>query len=275
MRSIRFHLPALAITLLFLLPLAWMLIASLRPTATPPPRDLLGSLQAMSFQGLKNYLRIFQIIPLGRYFFNSLIVAALGVPLTLLTASWAGFAMSQLARRARLWLLILSVGLLMIPITALWLTRFVLFSWLGLTDSYIPLLAPALMGTSPLFVLLFYWNFRRLPRELFESARLDGATPLMNWRFIALPLARPTLLAVGMLSFLFYWNDFITPLLYLKSQRLYTLSIGLQHLQEMDKTNWPLLMAASVIMTLPALLVFLAAQRYFLSEGLLKAETGG
>jgi multiple sugar transport system permease protein len=140
-----------------------------------------------------------------------------------------------------------------------------LFAKLGLTNSHFALIAPALMGTSPLFILLFYWTFRRTDRAVFESAELDGASLLQTWWHIAMPLARPALMAVGMLAFLFYWNDFINPLLYLRSQTLYTLPVGLLQLQEMDKTNWSLLMAASVIVTIPALIVFSVLQRSLLS----------
>ncbi len=154
----------------------------------------------------------------------------------------------------------------MIPITALWLTRFLIFAWIGLTNSHLALIAPALMGASPLFVLLFYWSFRRIPREQYESARLDGATPFIAWRHIGLPQVRPALLAVALLAFLLFWNDFINPLLYLKSTRLYTLPVGLMQLQELDKSNWPLLMAASALVTLPPVGVFLWLQRALLGD---------
>ncbi len=166
----------------------------------------------------------------------------------------------------------LSIGLLMVPLTALWLARFVMFARLGWTDSYLALLSPALMGSSPFFVLLFYWAFRRLPAELFEVARLEGAGPLTVWRRVALPLSRPTSTAVAVLTFILYWNDFINPLLYLKSPHLYTLAIGLQQLQQLSRTNWPLLLAGSVIMTLPVIILFLLVQKHLLAEFQLNVE---
>jgi multiple sugar transport system permease protein len=95
---------------------------------------------------------------------------------------------------------------------------------------------------------------------------MDGASAFTIWRRIAWPLARTTTMAVCVLAFLYYWNDFINPLLYLKSQEYYTLAVGVQQLQQLDKTNWPLLMAACVLMTAPMVLIFLVAQRYFLPE---------
>ncbi|MBI5962662.1 MAG: carbohydrate ABC transporter permease [Chloroflexi bacterium] len=255
------HLLSIALTGLFLLPLFWMFFASLRTPGLLPPRGLEILPESLT---LANYARIFEVLPFGRYLLNSLYISVLGVLLTLLTASWAGFGMSLLGKRARLRLLILAGVMQMIPVTAVWLTRFLLFAWMEITNSRLPLIAPALMGSSPLFILLFYWTFRRVDRSVFETAELDGANLFQAWWRIALPLAHPALMAVGMLSFLFYWNDFITPLLYLRSQTLYTLPVGLLQLQEMDKTNWPLLMAASVVMTVPAIIVFSFLQRALL-----------
>lgn len=256
------HSVSFALTGLFLLPLIWMFSASLRSPGTPLPRALEWIPASPS---LLNYVRIFQILPFERYILNSFLVTFSGVLLTLITASWAGFGMSLLGKHARLRLLLLSAILQMIPVTAFWLSRFLLFARLGITNSHLALIAPALMGTSSLFILLFYWTFRRTDRAVFESAEMDGASLLQTWWHIALPLARPAWMAVSMLAFLFYWNDFINPLLYLRSQTLYTLPIGLLQLQEMDKTNWSLLMAASVLVTIPALIVFSALQHSLLT----------
>ena len=263
LRSILRHSLLMAIAALFVMPIVWMIAASLRQAGLPPPQSIELIPNPIA---LGNYVRVFDILPWGRYLLNSLFVVSVAVPITIVVASWAGFAMAQLPDRSRRILLILSLGLLMIPFSALWLTRFVLFSAVGLVNSYAALIAPALAGTSPLFVLLFYWTFRRVPLELFESARLEGAHAFSIWWRIALPLALPTAAAVGMLAFLFYWSDFMSPLLYLKSQSLYTLPVGLQQLRQLDRTNWPLLMSGAVLMTLPPVLVFLFLQRYFLRD---------
>lgn len=262
-RRLIFHLTSIVISALFLLPLLWMFAASLRQPGLPPPRTIEWLPDPVSWS---NYIRIFQLLPLGRYLINSLFVAGTAVPITLVTASLAGFAMSQLGPRARERLIILSVMLLLVPITAVWLARFMLYRDLGIFDSHAALILPSLMGSSPLFVLLFYWNFRRIPAELFEAARMDGAGVLSIWWRVALPLSRATIVVVGILAFLLYWSDFITPLFYLKSQTLYTLPVGLRQLQEMDRTNWPLLMAGTMVMTLPTIFLFVIVQRYFLQE---------
>jgi len=257
------HALALLVSALFLLPLAFAISASLRAPGQPPARTIEWIPDPIAWG---NYLRIFEIVPLGRYALNSLAVAALAVPLTLLTASWAGYALAQLPSPWRGRLAAGSIGLLLVPVGALWLPRFVLFNQLRITDSYLPLLAPALMGTSPLFVLLYYWACRRIPPELFEQARLDGAGHWAAWRRVAWPLARATTLTVAILTFLVYWSDVISPWLYLKTPALYTLPVGVQYLQQLDRTNWPLLLAAAVVMAVPAVMLFGLAQRYFLSD---------
>lgn len=231
------------IAALFLLPIIWMITAALIPPGSPLPRSLDLTPDEIT---LKNFTHIWRLVPIGHFTLNSLRVVALAVPLTLLTGSWAGFAMSQLPRSSQRRLVVVSLIVLMIPGIALWSTRFVLYRETGIYNSIWALAAPALMGTSPFFVLIFYRAFRRIPREVYESARLDGAGVIQLWRLIALPIARPTVIGVALLSFIYYWGDFISPLLYLQSEKHYTLPIALQLLQQMGRSDWTLLMAASV-----------------------------
>lgn len=255
-----FHLAATGVALAFVVPGLWVLAASLRLPGSPPPRTIewLPSPVAWS-----NYALIFELVPLGRYLGNSLLIAAVAVPLTVVVASWAAFAMAQLPPRQRYALLAFAVALRMVPLPALWLPRFLVLSELRLIDSFAALLAPAWMGSSPFFVLIYYWSFRRMPPALIEAARLDGLGPLAIWARVGMPLARPATVAVSVLTFVQYWSDFLSPLLYLKSESRYTLAVGLRVLQQLDATNWPLLMAGAVIMMLPVLVLFVAVQRAF------------
>jgi multiple sugar transport system permease protein len=259
--TIATHALAIVVAALFLVPLAWVLSASLRLPGLPPPRGVEWVPDPVA---IGNYGELFRILPFGRYLANSILVAGIAVPLTLVTASMGGFAMAQLEDSIRRRLVVLSVALLLVPSTALWLTRYLVYRQLGILDTLAALVAPALMGSSPLFVLIFYWAFRRLPAELYETARLEGAGAVAVWRRIALPLATPSVVVVGLLAFLLYWSDFLSPLLYLRSQALYTLPIGLRQLQAFDSTDWPLLMAGSVVLAVPAVLVFALVQRWFL-----------
>jgi multiple sugar transport system permease protein len=168
--------------------------------------------------------------------------------------------------RARAILVGLSFAALMIPITALLVPRFTMFRWLGLIDTWVPLIAPALLGLSPFYVLLFYWSFRRLPPELLEAARLEGMTPFSMWRGVAMPLVRPVTIAIALLAFIASWGNFIEPLIYLFDPDLYTLPLGLRSLETLDRTNYPVLLAGAVVATVPVVLAFVIAQRYFLHE---------
>lgn len=254
------HVLSVAVAILFVVPLLWAAAFSLRQPGLPPPTAIEWLPSPLTWS---NYGRIFQLAPLGMFARNSVLVVAIALPVTLVVASWAGFAMAQLRGRSRQRLALMAILLLMAPVASLWLTRFVIYRQLHLFDTIWALVIPALMGSSPFFVLLFYWTFRRLPSELFESARLDGAGALAIWARIALPLARPTLVTVAVLCFSMYWSDFISPLLYLKTEARYTLPVGLQLLQQLDRTNWPLLMAGGVVLTAPILIVFVISQHFF------------
>lgn len=257
------HAAGLALSLVFVLPLFWVVVASLRQPGLPPPTTVEWWPADAHWD---NYLEVFRLVPLGRYIVNSLLVVAVAVPATLVTASAAGFGLSQLADLWQRRVFVVSVVLLMVPGMAVWLFRFHLLRWIGLQDTLWALIVPAFAASSPLFVLLFYWTFWRVPAEVYESARLDGAGVLTTWLRIAQPLAWPTTAGVVILTFVMYWSDFTNPVIYIYRPDRYTLPVGLQILKQMDPTNWPLLMAASVIMALPIILLFLLLQRLFLHD---------
>jgi multiple sugar transport system permease protein len=254
---------AIAVAAIFLLPIWFMVSGSLREPGTAPPRSPELIPRPLS---TASYDRAFDLVDLGRYAVNSLIVAALTVPLAVLVASWAGFALLLVGGRTRATLVGLSFASLMIPATALLVPRFALFRWLQLTDTWAPLVAPALLGLSPFYVLLFYWSFRRLPSELFEAARLEGMKPLAMWRRLGMPLIRPVTIAIALLAFIASWGNFLDPLIYLFNPDLYTLPLGLRSLEVLDRTNYPVLLAGAVFATAPVVVAFVVAQRYFLHE---------
>jgi multiple sugar transport system permease protein len=253
-----------AISLIFILPLYWGFVASLRPIGLPPALSIEWW---PSDPAWENYRQIFETVPLARYTKNSLIVVALAVPITTLVASLAGFGLSQISdERFRNQMMQFNIIALMIPGAAIWIFRFVIVKWLGLMDTLWALVLPSFAATTPLFVLLFYWGFRHVPGEMFEAARLDGAGPLKLWWRLALPLARPTITGVIVLTFVLYWSDFITPVIYIFDPQHYTLAIGLQIIKQMDLTNTPLLMAAATYMAVPVIILFWFLQRFFLHD---------
>jgi len=248
---------AIGVTALFLLPLLWMVVASLQPSGMPPARTLVAFPYGVAWE---NYTEIFRVIPLAQQLGNSVLVSSLGTGGTLLTASWAGFAMAQMPSAIRRRLVLFALFLLLVPSSAVWLPRYIFFAELRLIDTYAALVAPSVMGTKALFVLMYYWNFRRVSNEVFESTWLDGAGVWTGWCRIALPLAAPTTLAVAVLAFSHYWSDFVDPLLFLKSAQRFTVTVGLRMLQQMDQTRWPLLLAAVTVASTPVIALYLFLQ---------------
>lgn len=244
----------LAVAGVFLLPLLWAFLAALRPSGTPLSAPLLAVRPTLDAFG-----RLFAVLPVWRFTANSLLVVALAVPLTVITASWAGFAMARLPRPAQRRWVVLSLMALMVPGAALWSSRFLIYTATGLIDTHGALLAPALMGSSPFYVLMFYRAFRRIPTAVYDAAQLDGAGVLASWRRVALPIAGPTAAAVAVLAFVAYWGDFLSPLLYLSDSRLYTLPVGLQLLQQLSRADYPLLMAGAIWATAAPLIVVVIA----------------
>lgn len=266
----RHVLPALAAGL-FLLPLWFMVTGSLRPVGPPP----LGLELLPVDPTLEAYRRLPRLLPIGTYLRNSALVVSMAVPLTVLVASLAGFGIRLLPPRRRRTAVLATVVVLLVPVTAVWATRFEVFRLLGAIDTFVPLVAPALIATSPLYVLLYAWAFGGMTDSQIGAARLEGAGWLAIWWRLALPQVRPATLAVGVLAFAFHWANFIDPLLYLNRQELFTLPLGLQFLRLLNPTDWPLLMAGAVVVTVPAVAAFLLAHRVLMSDDPLAAVRGG
>lgn len=257
------HLPAATLAIVFSLPLIFMVSGSLRRAGLPPPRSLELVPDPVA---LDNYPRAFALVDIPHYILNSLIVAAVAVPLTLLVASCAGFAMARLPRRLAATLVGLSLVALMVPVTGLLVGRFAIFRLLRMTDTYWALVAPSLIGITPFYILLFYWSFRRIPGELFEACRLEGMGPIGTWRRVAMPMVRPVTVAVAVLAFVDTWSNFLDPLIFLFDERKFTVPLGLRSLAALDRSNYPLFLAGAVAATAPVILAFLCVQRFFLGE---------
>ena len=215
---------------------------------------------------LAAYERAFELVPLWRQLLNSLTVVLVAVPLTVACASITGFAITRLQGRRHAIAIGFTLVCLTIPAAALWVPRFALFRSLGVLDTYVPLIAPALVGTSPLLVLLCYWSARGIPRDLIDAARLAGMGPLRVWWHVVLPLTRATTVAVGALAFVAHWSNFIEPLLYLFDTAKATLPIGMSSLRQLGPTDVPVLLAGALIATLPPVVAFVLAQRAVLER---------
>lgn len=249
-----------AVTLLFIFPILSLVIAPLRQPGLPPPNGIEFIPQNPSLQSFRD---AFSLVPLGRSILNSLLVTVIAVPITLITASWAGLALMLMRGKLRILIVGALILLATVPATAVWIPRFVLFDKLGLIGTYIPLIAPALMGGSPLFVLIYAVAFHRIPYEVFEAAIMEGCGALRLWWRVALPLVKPTTAAIGLLSAVAFWSNFIDPLLYLKSEKDLTAPLMIHSLELLGPTNWSVFLAASLVITIPVIIAFFAAQRFF------------
>ena len=243
---------------LLVIPLVIMLLGAFHAPGGSPP---VGVELFPTDPTLAAFDRAFELVPLGRQLLNSLTVVLVAVPLTVVCASLTGFAITRLRGRWHGVVLGFTLVCLTIPAAALWVPRFAIYRTLGVLDTYVPLVAPALVGTSPLLVLLCYWSARGVPRDLIDAARLSGMGPLRVWWHVVLPLTRATVLAVGALAFIAHWSNFIEPLLYLFDATKATLPIGMSSLRQLGPTDVPVLLAGALVAALPPVVAFAFAQR--------------
>lgn len=218
-----------------------------------------------------NYQDALDVMPYFRYLTNTLIVVVSNVGGSVLSASLCAFSFARLrwAGRDKVFMIILTS--LMMPGIVTMIPTFVMWSKIGLTNSLVPLCVPIWFGGSVYNVFLYRQFFMGIPKELDEAAYLDGASFFRVYWEIILPLSKSAMVVVGIFAFLSSWNDFMGPLIYLNEESKYTLSLGLQMFQGSYSAQWNLLMAASLLVLLPAMIVFFFGQKHIL-EGI--ATTG-
>jgi multiple sugar transport system permease protein len=208
------NLARVLVIVLFLGPLVLVLAGSFRRLGLPPPD---GLVLLPTDPSVEAYRQLPDEIRLGSALRNSVLVVLIAVPVGVLVASTAGFALSQLTpRRQRSWVVLLLV-LLAVPLPMLWVARFVLFLEIGVLDTLVPLIAPALAASTPVAVLLAYFAFRRIPPEQWESARLEGAGALRTWWRVGLPQVKATTTAITVLVFTVHWGAYLHALLYVRA----------------------------------------------------------
>ena len=213
-----------------------------------------------------NYVEVFIIKPFHLYIRNTVFIALMREIAVLWSASFCAYGFSRLRFPGRDFWFSIVLGTMMLPGVVLIVPTFVIFSRLGWIDTYLPLIVPAFFGGSAFYIFLFTQFFRTLPEELADAARIDGCGEFAIYGRIILPLAKPALATVAVFTFLAAWNEFMGPLLYLNTSDKYTVAIGLALFQaslQYQQNRWELIMAASVIMTFPVLVLFFLAQRYF------------
>jgi multiple sugar transport system permease protein len=201
-------------------------------------------------------------VTFATFFRNTLIIAVLTTVGTLLSSSLVAFGFSRLQFPGRDRLFVLLLATMMLPSIVTLIPSYIGFRYLHWIDTLYPLIVPAFFGGA-FNIFLLRQFFLTLPRELDEAARLDGASYFQIYWNILLPLCRPALVTVGLFAFIYAWKDLMAPLIYLNSPENQTLELGLRTFQTIHGTEWNLLMAGSVIVLIPLLVLFFAGQRYF------------
>lgn len=221
---------------------------------------------------LGNFAEAFDAMPFWRYLANTLVVAGLSVLGTTLSCPAVAYALSKVRWFGARPLLTVILMTMMLPPQVTLIPVFLIWNGLGAVGTYLPLVVPAFLGT-PFLIFMIRQFLMNVPDELIEAARIDGASELRTYASIVLPIARPAIVTAGVLQFVWSWTDFLNPLIYLSRPEQYTLSIGLYSFFGQHDVAWGPLMAACVMFTLPALVIFLVGQRYFIggiSTGALK-----
>lgn len=244
----------------FLFPLLWMVATALKPEdqifAYPPvwwPNPL----------DWANFGESIRAFPFWTYLRNSTIVTVLCVLGQVYTAAFVAYGFSKLQWRGRDALFFLVLATLMIPAQVLMIPQYVIFTRLGWVDTLLPLIVPSFFGGGAFNIFLFRQYYRTIPREYSDAARIDGCSELRIFWQIVLPQAKPAAATAAIFAFLWTWNDFMGPVIYLHSPQNFTLPIGLRAFQQRTGTEWDLLMAASLLVMLPVIVLFFILQRQF------------
>ncbi|HEX3697834.1 MAG TPA: ABC transporter permease subunit [Polyangia bacterium] len=214
----------------------------------------------------RNYLRAFDSVPFLQYVGNSLLLVVLSTLGFLFSSAFVAYAFARLSWPGRSVALVLLLATMMIPSQVTMVPSFLVWRRLGWYDTLNPLWLPSWFG-SAFFIFLMIQHMKTIPRELEEAARIDGLGIVKTWWFVIVPQLRPTLAAIAIMSFLGTWNEFMGPLIYLRDQTKFPLSLGLFGMRIDQGADWSMLMAANMLMTLPSVIVFFAFQRYFI-EGM-------
>ncbi len=256
-----FHLVLIPVALVFAVPLLWLLLSSFMTNAQInkfPPTIIPDSLH------LDGYRYVLHNALFPRWFLNSTIVALVVVLGNLVFGTLAGYAFARMRFFGSKTVLTLMLGTLVIPFQITMIPSFLLLKWLGLIDTLGAIIVPSLV--TPFAVFLLRQFFLSLPREIEEAAWIDGCSRLRTLWTIVVPLARPALGTVAVLTFLVTWNDLAWPLIVINSDHNYTLQLGLTTFQGQHRTEWAAVMAGNMITVLPVVVAFFAAQRTFIQS---------
>jgi len=248
-------------SIVMLMPLAWLVSSSLKPSGlifVVPPQWIPKPI------AWENYRKVWELIPFALYTRNTLIITIGSIIGGVSSATLVAFGFARLRFPGRDVLFLVLLSTIMIPEQVTLIPTYVLFRLIGWLDTFYPLIVPTFFGGGAFSIFLVRQFFMRLPLELDDAARIDGCGSFGIFFRILLPQARPVLGVLAIFSFMGNWNGFFLPLIYLNSPEKYTLSIGINLFRGTQFAAWNLLMAASLMMALPCIVLYFVAQRYFI-----------
>jgi multiple sugar transport system permease protein len=252
-----------ALSLIFLLPLFWMIVSALKtrqevvyfpPTLIPREIHLANFSEAWNFPGME----------FGRWTLNTILISALVLTGVLLTSSLCAYGFARIRFPGRDFWFIATIASIMLPPQVTLIPLYILFFKIGWLNTLKPLIIPAWFGGGALNIFLLRQFFLQIPAELEDAAYIDGASRLQIWWRIFLPLSLPAMLTVAIFTFQGTWNDFYGPLIFLTGKENYTLVIGMNLFAATQGSETQYMMAIAFLMTIPMIIVFFVAQRYFI-----------
>ena len=266
------HIVVAAGALFMMLPFFWMLSAAVKRRedifVLPPvwiPQDILW----------QNFADVWAKTPMAQAYMNSLKIAGLVTVATLVTSSLAAYAFAKIEFPGRRISFATLMATIMIPSQATLIPVYILMRHIGWIDTHWPLIVPPAL-TNAFGVFLLRQFFMGVPDDLIDAARIDGANPFQIYLRVAIPIVRPALMTLAIFTFLGNWNAFLTPLIYINSQELWTVPLLIANFQDSHgvETEWGLLMAASSLALVPVLIVYIFGQRYFIEGAALTGLKG-
>ncbi|NLD25814.1 MAG: carbohydrate ABC transporter permease [Acholeplasmataceae bacterium] len=260
-KNIILHTVLVILSLFFIFPFLWMFF-----TALKTPQELLRGTAVFFPEDPQwgNFVKAVQSIPFLTYLKNSLLIVALVMIGTLFSATTAAYAFAKLRWKGRDKWFIVMLATMMIPIQVILIPTYIMYAKLGWLGTRIPLVLPAFFGGGAVFyIFMLRQFFKGIPKELSESAMMDGAGHVQIFWKIMLPLSRPALITVALFTFMGTWNDYFGPLIYLSNPDHWTLALGLRAFQMQYGGRYELMMAASILIMLPSLIIFFFTQKTF------------
>ena len=258
-------------SLFCIVPLVWMVRSSLM---TPVEIFMVPVKWVPDKMMWSNYRKVFEVLPFFTYYRNSLFIAALVVAGSMLTSSVCAYGLARIKWKGRNVVFACIISSMMLPVAVTLIPTFLMWRTIGITDSFIPLIVPAWFGGGAFYIFLLRQFYLGIPKDFDEAAYLDGASHIQIFTKIILPITKPALAVVGMFAFLNSWNDFLSPLVYLNSEKKYTVALGLQLFTGSYRGEWNLMMAAACLVLAPVVIVFAIGQKY-LVEGVTMSGVKG